>query len=242
MGIETSKLQWDCDDDEIPTGRIIRDRKEFIKNAKTGDILLFQGAGCASCMIRCLSLANTFSHVAMVIEYEGQKLCTEAYAGIIGYDVIRKDMHTGIQFIDLETRLEQYDTCRISYRSLNLPVDKALLKAVIDHYRAYDHKDVPRYNMDLKDLYEYGTGTDFDKNIHNGRKHYVCTSWVGNLLIKLGIAPKDAAPGNYTLALFSMTPEHGGWYGRMGPMYSKYEYSELYYLCFAEEKKKKPRK
>jgi hypothetical protein len=195
-------------------------------------MILFQGSGPTSGLIRCLSVCQTFSHIGMVIVYKGQTLITESYNDVIAKDAIRRDEHTGVQFVDLMERLELYDSSRIAYRKLNGKVDDRLVENLIQLYANQKKSKVPRYNLNVADLIQYGTLTDNDDNVHSNRKHYICTSWFAALLLSFNMTIPDFRPGNYTLALYSLTPEHGPWMRDMEMLKHPYSYQEIQYLCF----------
>jgi len=213
---------------EIAGNRMLVDREKFLREVKTGDMILFQGDGCASCLIRCMSVCHTWSHVGMVVARGGMKMITEANDDVIGRDVLRDDEHVGVQFVDLEKRLDEYDSHRIAYRRYTgRPVDENKVKDLLERYIALDDDSVPLYNKDLVDFLEYGTATDDDDNVRFGKKYYVCTSWFACLLIFFDIVPPDVRPGNYPLSSFGLTFEHGPFADP--PMA---DYGELEYIMF----------
>jgi hypothetical protein len=230
MGNLSGKPEWDLD--EIPSGSELTDKRAFLSSVKTGDMILFQGAGPVSGLIRCLSVCQTFSHIGMVIVHKGQALITEADAESVGFDPVRNDEHTGVQFTDLEKRLKEYDSCRIAYRRLNGKVDEGLVQGLIQYYKDIKESKVPHYNLDIGRLIRSGTLANYSKNTRGGRREYICTAWFAALLLTFNMTIPDFNPANYTLALYSLTPEHGPWMRDMEMLKHPYSYKEIQYLCF----------
>lgn len=222
MGSCQSKLGWDPA--TIPKAQQICRLKGFLETVKTGDMILFQGNGCASCMIRCMSPCNTWSHVGMVIVHEEKIMVTEAYDEIIACDVLRGDYHVGIQFVDLAVRLKEYESHRVAYRRLSGEVDSRKTDDLVQRYCELKKESVPLYNKDIIDFLEYGTRTDDDDNVHNGKKHYICTSWFAALMMHFEIVTTDISPGNYTLADYGMT------YRQMCTLTDKFCFESIKYI------------
>lgn len=195
-----------------------------LQRAKTGDIILFQGAGAESRAIRCASVLTTWSHVGIVLVLpDGTKAITEAYPTPIGKDIVRRNAHRGVQIGDLERRLKTYPSQKVAWRPLSRgnaseEREEDLARRVADLvrvFRAWEHDEVPQYSSFWHDWIEYGTRTDDDDNVRDGRKHYVCTSWAAAVLMHLDILDHTERAGNYLLSDFGFplrkipTMQHG---------------------------------
>lgn len=178
---------------------------EIMRKAKTGDLILFQGQGLDARLIRCASVSNEWSHVGVVIEYENEKLITEAYPIIIDVDVLRGTRHKGVQFVGLRNRLLTYPSGRLAYRPLIGKVDPKRVDNLVKTYRSLKDNEIPQYNKNWWDFIEYGTRTDDDDNIYKNVKHYVCTSWAAEIMMELDVCDKTVEAGNYMLSDFGMT-------------------------------------
>lgn len=209
---------------------------EIMRDAKDGDVLLFQGDGNAAGMIRWLSASTRWSHVAIVVEHPdtGKKMATEVYGEIIGCDVIRGDRHKGVQFIDLRERLENYPSHRVAWRPLKGgKVDKQKTRDLIEWYRDLKKEDIPQYNFNIFDFVQYGSRNETDNNVRFGTKYYVCTAWAAEVLMTLGIILSDPSKkgsndngpraGMYALVDFGLT------YYIMPTLKDPYYYQEIYY-------------
>ena len=178
---------------------------EIMKRAKTGDLILFKGEGPDARFIRCMSASNEWSHVGVVIEYENCKLVTEAYPTVIAKDMVRDSEHTGVQFVDLETRLKTYPSKCVAYRPLIGKVDPVNTEKFVKMFKSLDESSIPQYNKSLWDFVEYGLRCDNDENVHGGVKYYVCTAWAAETLMCLKVLNKSNEPGNYLLSDFGMS-------------------------------------
>jgi hypothetical protein len=177
-----------------------------MKKAKTGDLILFEGEGPDARFIRCMSASNEWSHVGVVIVYDGVKLVTEAYPTVIDKDLIRDREHKGVQFVNLRTRLENYPSKRVAYRPLiGNKVNEKNTKVIIDWFKRIPEEEIPQYNKALWDFAEYGLRCDDDDNIHGDVQYYVCTSWAAHILMSLDVFNKTNLPGNYLLSDYGMS-------------------------------------
>jgi hypothetical protein len=197
---------------------------EVVSRAKTGDLILFQGTGISSWLIRFMSVCKVWSHVGVVVVHDGRKCITEAYNEVISEDLLRGGEHSGVQFVDLETRLRTYPGGRLAYRPISGTVSPTSVDLVVEAYKRLDFSLVPRYNRNLWDFIEYGSRSDNDSNVHNGVKHYVCTAWVAQVLILLGVCSDRVAPGNYLLSDYGLT------YRQMSTLHEPFKFGDISFI------------
>lgn len=212
----------------------LMDRETIVQKAKTGDLILTQGSGAGASWIRWLSASTEWSHVMVVVVDESvdppAKYCTEVYEEKIDFDPLHDNVkHTGVQFVDLNRRLRDYHSHRVAYRPLVGTVPKENADRLIEWYKSLEISKIPKYNLNVFDFIQYGSRNDTDLNVRNGIKYYVCTAWVAEALMTLGVIYADRrspsskkkdlrppegtthpkfdapSPGNYELIDFGLT-------------------------------------
>lgn len=221
MGNETSK-EWGEGHPQCSVDFVM-------KNAQPGDIILFHGVGGASDLIRGTSIAQNWSHVGVILPVAGELAITEAYRTIISRDVIRDDLHTGVQTVPLKQRLLTYEGGKVAWRPIRHIDGKKVPLHIIDKFirRLLSYREMPAYCSNIIDFFEYGTRTDNDKDISaGGKEFYVCTSWTATAWRDFGIyqkyyydtgtgAREERNPGRLTLADVGMhqptVPFTEGW-------------------------------
>jgi hypothetical protein len=218
------------------------------ENAQFGDIIATSGDGIASDIIKCNSAFRDFSHVMIVVpgprDPSGNftKCLSDAYEEYAGTPCYKQHacsregeeiQPTGVQFVSIRERLQRYTSGKIAYRRRltgTIPEQK-----LIDFYleiSSWRPKSVPFYYklMFCWDFYEVAYADDDDLNVYrdktgvNGmRRYFVCTAWVAEAMMKLGLMRRNRKAGNYNLGHFvnpNINPIHN----------TNASYSELYYV------------
>lgn len=181
---------------------------EVVRDAQTGDLVLFRGRGLDAWFIQCMSGwcsgSSRDSHVGVVVVVGKRKLITEAYPTVIGKDVFTGTEHTGVQVVDLRARLTSYPSGHVTWRPMakrKRNDDAVASERFVRYYKRLmrSQDGLPQYNLGGRcflatgmDWFEYGVMTDGDDN--GGR--YVCTQWAVQVLRVMGMAHGDGKPGN----------------------------------------------
>lgn len=236
----------------VAGGAFLVNSSHIVEHAQTGDIVLFQGSGIGSKIIRWLSASTEWSHVGIVVEDKSQKpsvkYITEVYGQVIDADPFHDGAkHAGVQVVDLRRRLETYHSHKVAWRPLRgAEVNEAKVQRFLKWYRDLELSEIPQYNYDVFDFIQYGTSNDQDRNVRANTKFYVCTAWAAEVLMSLGVIYSDRKlppardprppggtehstcgapiPGNYKLTDFGLT------YYVLPSVIGKFFYQEIYYL------------
>lgn len=204
------------------------DIEEILREAETGDLILFQGRGLDAKIIRYGGLNGKWSHVGMFLRdpQTNALYITEEYPTLIGPEMIHgPPFHTGAQVTDATFRLRTYPSGKFAWRKLVTvvrdrqvgmtretvverlhPRDRAVLFANFIRFFT-SLNPIPKYNLNLIDFAEYGTRGDAEDDDNDGK--YVCTSWATKCAIEMGIFTPTVyrqdgslgplVPGNVTL-------------------------------------------
>src|SRR6185437_2850438 len=94
--------------------------ERLLRKCKTGDIIMFSGHSFFSCMVRCVSHSEPWSHIGMVYREKDKRplLFESTYDEGKLKDRITKKLKTGLKLVDLEKRLYENCDSRMVYREL----------------------------------------------------------------------------------------------------------------------------
>lgn len=183
------------------------------KHAKTGDVLLFSGAGFVSNIISLANLSS-FSHVGMVLDIEGVGLCvweSSTADGTSSVDYITKTIKDGPRLIPLRQSIENYvqndnEGYVVCWRQLHLPMNirKNLLKTAASNefskFLVEESKKQFEVHKDdvVRSLYPYIPG-----GIPTGDPtSRFCSELVAETLYRLGLLSSSPPSDQYTVLNF----------------------------------------
>lgn len=197
------------------------------KNAQFGDIIASSGEGIASDIIKCNSAFKDFSHVMIVVpgprDPSGNftKCLSDAYDEYTGTPCYPQHAYakdgtyvqpTGVQFVSIRERLQNYTSGRLAYRRrLSGTIPEKKLRDFYLEISSWRPSSIPFYYklMFCWDFYEVAYADDDDLNIKREktgvdgmRRYYVCTAWVAEAMMKLGLMQRNRKAGNYNLGHF----------------------------------------
>lgn len=205
------------------------------RNARPGDYVLCKGDGIASSFISCNSPHKDFSHVMVFVpgRLKGQVCLSDAYEVNAGRPVFRShgDNPKGVQFVDIEERLRNYDSGRLVFRQMNrsFKIDPLKINLFRLEIESWTEATRPWYFKlwFVQDFMETGYRLNNDSDVHfertaqnNRRQYYVCTTWAARALQMLGVFEEKLDPGNFNLGDFAQDIPSGrifGSHARYGP-------------------------
>lgn len=191
------------------------DVSETAANLKAGDIVNFQGQGVDAQIIMLGQWGARGTHTSVCIgNINGRPHLTEAYPTIIqvynpvtgkaedAIDPFTGTAHTGIQTVDAEYRLLAYPTHRCLVRKLCTSDGSAIrhddiakrMCAYLKDMSRRTHGQMEQYylkNLPIcfvcKGWWEFGTHSDDDDNMYDGKRYWVCTAHVMKMFQEGGI-------------------------------------------------------
>jgi hypothetical protein len=189
--------------------------QEVMQIVRTGDIVLFSGAGWSSSLIRSASPTGCiWSHIGIVIRIENNKpMLLESTIDEYPTDKLSNSEKSGVKLVCLEDKISSYGGLAIAYRRLHIPTSSPLLisrstkqdvrrrwtRKLIDYGRANNYKN---YEDNPVELF----GSLLRSNSGNHEDTMFCVELVARCLIIMGLLDKDDySTNNYTLEDFSST-------------------------------------
>jgi hypothetical protein len=203
-------------------------KRDFLKRAKTGDILLWSGVGLFSNVVRCFGMEQRWSHIGMVVRSgseDGNRLyLLESEIGDTVYDHYTQRYKNGVKMTNLKERLERTDSYScVVWRRLHVPdrlkpSQEAALRQLIESVSETHYSSVPEL---ARSVYRLNT---------QDRDGFFCVELVAYLMAGMGVLDSDyKTPNNYRLRDF--TEEFEALYFTNG-CYLGREYTITTYVCF----------
>jgi hypothetical protein len=173
----------------------------FLKEAQTGDIVLFSGKGTNSDIIRMVSHDAYLSHVGVVV----RKLDTdkvyilESNNSTTPFDQYTQMYKDGVKLGDAKDKITTYVGYFIAWRRLIIPDELRLSREWNDKVmKVIEDMHDERYTRNISELVRstmggnYGPGTG-----------YFCTKLVAHFYIHMGLMDSSVSDNNYALWQFT---------------------------------------
>lgn len=107
----------------IPRGSKIIVKNELLRQANTGDIVLWSGKGIESFLVRFFAREDQWSHVGIVVKdpYTGKVFLFESNHGFDPFDELSRAYKDGVRLSDLDQKMSNYEGYYVALRKLHLP-------------------------------------------------------------------------------------------------------------------------
>ena len=166
---------------------------------KTGDIVLFQGKGLFSTVIRA---SGDKTHVGVVVnfpEYDFKCILESTTLSTIR-DLGSGEFKKGVQIVPLSKRISSYNG-KIWIRQLeNFHVGEKERKILFNFRREFNNRPYEKSKIDL-----IGSAFDILNDNEEDLTSVFCSETVGELYQRWGILPDDVPSDSYSPTEFSIT-------------------------------------
>ena len=157
--------------------------EEFIKTAKTGDVLLFRGKSFLSKFQRFFTTGE-YDHVAMLFKF-GEKLVLFESTGQIGVDLLDWNAFINNKWHNLYTKL--------SYRKLYYRLSEDEIEQLEDFAQKVRGK---KYKMNPVKIWRKSSNRDASGDIKES-KSYFCSELVASAFKRIGLLPENVSATQY---------------------------------------------
>jgi uncharacterized protein YycO len=163
--------------------------QDFIKNASTGDILLFKGKSCFSKFQRALTWGE-YDHVAMLFKFWDKLVIFES-TGQLGVDLLDWTAFMNNKWHNLYSKLV--------YRRLHYKLNEDEIEWLEDFAQKVRGK---KYKMNLVKICRTKSNRDAAEEIKE-TKSYFCSELLASAYKRIGLLPEDVSATQYWPSAFS---------------------------------------